>query len=179
LEVNVKRWDELLRRLPPGPVTGAEVGVWEGKMSFKLLERGGLTLYMVDRWEPPTHDDSYYTSGSMYAKLSRDAYKKVEARAMDVAVQFPGRAHVLKRDSVEAAREISDQSLDFVFIDADHSYKGVTTDIKAWLRKVKPGGLLCGHDYDHPDQGEVKRAVNDLLGDVETGDNRTWFWRVM
>jgi predicted O-methyltransferase YrrM len=74
--------------------------------------------------------------------------------------------------------------LDFVFIDADHSYEGCKADIEAWFPKVKPGGLLSGHDYDNPDFPEfgVKRAVDEFAArhghSVELGDNLTWFIRL-
>jgi predicted O-methyltransferase YrrM len=50
-------------------------------------------------------------------------------------------------DSVEASKLYADESLDFVFIDADHSYEAVKRDIAAWLPKVKSGGIIAGHDY--------------------------------
>lgn len=174
----MKRWEELLRRLPDEPVVGAEVGVWEGKMAEKLLERPGLTLYMVDRWVPPEEGDSYLTSGAAYALEPKEVYERVYVKAREVAKRFPGRAYILRGDSARTAAQFEDGSLDFVFIDGDHSYQGVARDIAAWRSKVKPGGLLSGHDYDHPKQGAVKDAVTDLIGDVETGANRTWFWRV-
>lgn len=54
--------------------------------------------------------------------------------------------------SWEAAKHYQDSSLDFVFIDANHKYPSVVQDIAAWRPKIKPGGLICGHDYsqDYP-----------------------------
>ena len=44
----------------------------------------------------------------------------------------------------------SDGSLDFVYIDGDHTLKGTNTDLAAWWPKLRPGGWLCGDDYtDH------------------------------
>ena len=65
--------------------------------------------------------------------------------------------------SWEVAAHYPDESLDFVFIDAYHSYECVSRDIDAWRPKVKRGGLLAGHDYIHwqsPEFGVV-RAVNE------------------
>lgn len=172
----MKRWDELLARLPGGYVQGAEVGVWDGRMSRKLLGNPDLVLYMVDRWTAPEEGDSYLTSGSTYARQDQSVFDEVYHKAVDVARIFPDRAHIIHEESTEAAGRFENGSLDFVFIDADHSYQGVSTDIAAWLPKVKPGGLIGGHDYDHPDQGEVKRAVDEFFDTVELGGNRTW-WR--
>jgi predicted O-methyltransferase YrrM len=62
--------------------------------------------------------------------------------------------------SIDAARLYQDQSLDLVFIDADHSFDAVCKDIEIWLPKVKPGGILAGDDFGSPD---VTRAVNHML----------------
>jgi predicted O-methyltransferase YrrM len=55
---------------------------------------------------------------------------------------------LLEMDSLEGAKQFEDDSLDFVFIDADHEYQAVLQDIHHWLPKVKPGGCLSGHDYN-------------------------------
>jgi hypothetical protein len=54
-----------------------------------------------------------------------------------------------RRTSVEAARRFEDQSLDFVFIDARHTFEAVCDDLAAWWPKIKPGGLIAGHEYVH------------------------------
>lgn len=53
----------------------------------------------------------------------------------------------LEMSSIAAAHLYDDASLDFVFIDADHSYYAVAQDIDAWRPKVRSGGLLAGHDF--------------------------------
>jgi len=90
------------------------------------------------------------------------------------------RRQVIRARSVDAAARVPDGSLDFVFIDADHSYEGCAADIRAWLPKVRAGGILCGHDYrnTHCPFPGVERAVEEAFGQPETGDNFTWFVRV-
>jgi hypothetical protein len=53
----------------------------------------------------------------------------------------------LRMDSALAAGRFADKSVSFVFIDANHSEESVSRDIAAWLPKVKPGGVLAGHDW--------------------------------
>ena len=54
---------------------------------------------------------------------------------------------ILRKTSMQALNDIDDNSLDFVYIDGNHDFLNVTQDIHYWLKKVKPGGILAGHDY--------------------------------
>lgn len=78
---------------------------------------------------------------------------------------------LIEMDSLVAAKQIEDRSLDLIFIDAEHGYEMVTADILAWLPKVRPDGILCGHDYwqGHvhplPHVDGVRQAVDERFGD--------------
>jgi len=54
---------------------------------------------------------------------------------------------LIKDWSVPASEKFEDGSLDFIFIDSNHTYEWVVEDLKAWAKKVKPGGIVMGHDY--------------------------------
>jgi predicted O-methyltransferase YrrM len=132
---------------------------------------------MIDRWEVPGKEDSYAKSGSEISEKEQKEFDLAYHESVNVACRFRGRAHIVKMDSAVAARKYQDESIDLVFIDGDHSYDGCLRDIKAWLPKVKKGGWICGHDYNHPKQGNVKKAVDEMFKKVELGTDRTWFWR--
>jgi predicted O-methyltransferase YrrM len=66
--------------------------------------------------------------------------------------------------SVEASKLYEDESLDFVFIDADHTKEGFSDDMDCWFPKVKQGGVIAGHDYDYP---VIKEIVNKLFNGQE------------
>lgn len=69
--------------------------------------------------------------------------------------------NVISLDSMEAVKLYADESLDFVFVDASHEYEDVKNDISHWIKKVKKGGVLAGHDFNsYPG---VTRAVDELL----------------
>jgi hypothetical protein len=70
-----------------------------------------------------------------------------KANATACTAPWSYRRQVRQEESVLAARRFADNSLDFVFLDANHSFTGVSADIVAWWPKIKPGGWLCGHDY--------------------------------
>jgi hypothetical protein len=156
------RAEEVISRMPEGELVGAEVGVDNGRMSAELLTRApGLTLYMIDSWQA----------------LSR---KKGALSNTEFA---SGRRVVVHSDSLEAAKHVEDNSFDFVFIDADHSYEAVRDDIAAWAPKVKPGGWLCGHDHG---KGVVSclgvdKAVHQFIEGTDMtlnlGRDYTWFVR--
>jgi len=77
--------------------------------------------------------------------------------------------------SLEAVRLHEDASLDFVFLDDDHTRKAVASGVRAWKRKVKTGGILAGHNIALPD---VHRGVCDVLGDAWKHTSRDcWFHR--
>lgn len=66
--------------------------------------------------------------------------------------------------SIDAARECQrlGHRFDSIFIDADHNYAECRADIEAWRVLLKPGGLMCGHDYWTQDVG-VMDAVNEVF----------------
>jgi predicted O-methyltransferase YrrM len=117
---------------------GVEVGVAAGIYGEILLHHNPqMELYFVDPWKPyGLYRD--YTRKQTFERLMSEA----EARFKP----FPN-AHIVRTTSVEAAKQFEDESLDFVFIDANHQEKFVTEDINAWYPKVRPGGILSGHDY--------------------------------
>jgi predicted O-methyltransferase YrrM len=65
--------------------------------------------------------------------------------------------------SEQAAHAMPDNTLDFCYIDADHSYDGVKKDLNIWLPKVKSGGIICGHDYVK-DGNLYNKADGSLIG---------------
>lgn len=177
-----QRTAAVLRRVGKG-ARGAEVGVFRGVMSGLLLRVGCERLFMVDNWLPANKQPKAYkdTRDGM-SRLSVEEAAHNRARSYDVARRFKAKAVVLEMSSAEAAKKIGDGSLDFVFLDADHSYEGVRADIEAWLPKVRKGGWIGGHDYgnDEPayDFSGVKHAVDEAFPNVETDANFTWFVRV-
>jgi uncharacterized Rossmann fold enzyme len=154
---------------------GAEIGVFAGELSRRLLQRPDLALIMVDSWAEAPKESSYGL-GDFHGKLTQKEQDRYYAMTMQMT-RFAGkRAQIIRDDSLRAAAVVPDQSLDFVFIDADHSYEACRADILAWLPKIKPGGFISGHDYENPDfpAWGVKQAVTEIFGDPELGENFTW-----
>jgi hypothetical protein len=119
-------------------------------------------MIAVDSWQPRSGSCVYGTVEQI-AK-AKQAFNKRSAA-------YGGRSVVINAPSVEAAGAVPDESLDFVFIDADHTYEACRADILAWLPKIKLTGWIAGHDY-HEFPG-VKKAVDEVLGPVSCADRYT------
>lgn len=155
---------------------GVEVGVYEGATSAALLHAfPELVLWMVDRWLPVTGPD-------ILSQVSADGFERALRQAWFWTSHAAERRHVLRMPSVEAAGQFPAGSVDFVFVDADHSYECVKADLAAWWPKVRPGGFFCGHDYgvygDATGDWGVSRAVNELAAaegrEIQLGLDGTW-----
>ena len=129
-----------------------EVGSWFGKsaafMATKIRDAEKLIRFdCVDTWE-----------GGESKCHQRLANKEdVKSLGLDLFAEFNGNmsrlglsqyVNPVRMPSVEAAALYEDDSLDFVFIDADHGEEWVRADLAAWWPKVQVGGVLAGHDYD-------------------------------
>ena len=144
--------------------TAVEVGVDEGIFSEYLLQYWrGQRLISVDPWleMPPNQytDTCNVPQGSMEEKYESTKH---------LLAPFGDRSEVWRQTSVEAAGHLAPGSLDFVYLDACHSYEGVTEDLHVWFPLMRPGGLMAGHDYNDGVFVEgvhgVRSAVDDFLG---------------
>ena len=99
--------------------------------------------------------------GSKAGCDTRASTSPLRSRVMERTKKYGHRAALIQRDSSAAAAMFSAEELSFVYIDADHSYAGVMSDILAWHDKVKcRGGVMAFHDYLNPSYG-VKKAVDE------------------
>lgn len=175
------RTKSLLDNLPPGPLHGVEIGSFRGQNARSLLQqRDNLSLTMVDPWG--NVQDTYKRTRDPLASLPQRKWEGLYAHCQKL-MEFAGdRVTLLREFSQDAVHEYGEQSLDFVFIDAEHSEAAVYQDIISWVPKIKPGGLLCGHDYGQRSFPGVKKAVDRYASEtgqeVTTGLDTTWFIRL-
>ncbi len=165
----------------------AEIGSGRSLTATELMRHPTLHLHMVDSWLPKDQQpQAYRDTGDYFSSLTPDHCDVLHMMARTLAKTHPGRVTIHNADSVDAARDIKDGSLDLVFIDADHSYEGCKRDIATWLPKVRAGGWLGGHDYmNHGDARfdftGVARAVGEFRSnfglDIEEDLNFTWWTR--
>ena len=144
---------------------GAEIGVKLGVYSDSLLRSWhGEELVSIDPWLSADPDE--YVDRS---NVSQDEFDRYYEETRQRLSRHGSRSTIWRMTSVEAAARVEDQSFDFVYIDARHDYDSVKEDLEAWYAKVRPGGILAGHDYVDGDlpQGEfyVKSAVDEFFGE--------------
>lgn len=119
---------------------GAEIGVYVGEFSRLILRLNPqLKLYGVDPW----------IEYKEYKELDGQDFNNMYKETLLKMATFikKGRYVVVRKTSMDALRDFADNSLDFVYIDANHEDPYVTQDIEGWAAKVRPGGLVTGHDY--------------------------------
>lgn len=132
---------------------GCEIGVWAGVNAENIFESiPGVKMFLVD----PYRNYEYSRKPRREDKI-RSARKRAHNRMDGKNAVF------FEMLSEDAIRKIPDGSLDFAYIDAEHTYDMAMLDIILWNRKVRKGGVLSGHDYycDPRHNMQVKTAVND------------------
>lgn len=122
--------------------TLVEVGVWKGhSISYLAKTNPGKSIYAVDSFDE-SYQEQY--NNTLTSTNTRELIEDIQGYSWECADKF------------------EDSGVDFVFIDADHSYDAVVKDINAWYPKVRAGGILAGHDY-YPGTFEgVVKAVNEF-----------------
>ena len=149
--------------------TFVEVGCWLGKSTIYLAARirrskKKIKLYAVDTFQGSPNESNMLAVVRQHRGSILAAFKK---NLRDTGVTRL--VQPIVATSIKASRGFDDGSLDFVFIDACHTYQAVKKDISSWLPKVKPGGILAGHDIGT--YRSVAQAVGEMLGQVSIKEN--------
>jgi hypothetical protein len=178
-----KSWGDLYYHVISGIINersykrGAELGVAFGGHSEHILNNTGLEkLYGVDLYKDyPATTDAFFWNGIQYQQKN---YDDLYSFTLDRMSQFGERFSLIRKTTTEAASEINDE-LDFVFIDALHTDEGVTEDLNHWFPKVRKGGMISGHDYNHSNFPGVSDAVNRFASsnglNIKADDGHVWW----
>ena len=118
-----------------GYKVGAEIGTYKGEFCEKFC-KAGLKMYAIDPWSI-FKDYHYDQSQKRQDTLSNIAKKRLA----------PYDCTIIRKTSMNAMEDFEDESLDFVYIDGNHSFRYVAEDICGWTEKVRKGGVISGHDY--------------------------------
>jgi SAM-dependent methyltransferase len=140
-----------------------EIGAYLGRstayLATRILRSGkSVRVYVVDLWDGFFRQDAHR---SLPMNEGEDVFwhfmRNMRAAGLD-AVLCP-----LKMDSVRAAGLFEEGSVDFVFVDGDHGREPLRCDLEAWFPRVRPGGVLAGHDYVNDDFPGVRQAADEFF----------------
>ena len=143
-----------------------EVGSYKGRssvyMAVEIINSGkDIKFDCVDHFKG---SEEHYKQDGKYETLELkqdpDYLFKEFSRNIE---PVKDRIKVHKMSSVDAAKLYQDRSLDFVFLDGGHTEADLLADIKAWRPKLKPGGILAGHDYSATDYPDVQRVIDTVF----------------
>lgn len=151
-----------------------EIGVWHGAsaafMGVEIVNSGKqITFHAIDSFAASKELDTHALVG-------------VEEKATNNLKPLTdlGVVKLIKGYSLDVVKNYEDGSLDFIFIDGSHFYDDVKADIEAWLPKLKPNGIIGGHDYGKKDDNAagVEQAVNEIFGkeNVVIHESTSWIY---
>lgn len=160
-----------------------EIGTWRGEYALNMINiLKPVAFFAVDPYRifpgMVSAPGSEYNNQTDLDNLANNVQQKLEEAG----------GKLIRELSCDASLEFANEGLDVVYVDGDHTYEGVKTDIECWWPKVRPGGILCGDDYVKSTTGKgfdygVIEAVdefvqqNNLDLDIYTQGQRQWLIR--
>ncbi len=154
----------LLGRMPKGAVA-AEIGVWEGKFSQKIVEIAQpRELHLIDPWlYQPEFGNTGFGRKKNEARMDEMFHEVTAKFAANPAVKLH------RATSQDALAGFADGYFDWVYVDGNHNEPFVGQDLAMCRRKVKPGGIIAGDDFNWQAEqsgAPVRRAVEALLAEL-------------
>lgn len=149
--------------------SAVEVGTHRGEFAAQLCHvrsnhPSDFKLWCVDPWLPYFGDEHLAEKGATREEDLNAAARKLRPFILE------DRCELLRTTSLTAAKQLfPDKSLDLAYLDGDHRYAHVLQDCMVWWPKVRPGGLLAGHDIVTP--GET---CNDGVQEAVLKLARAW-----
>jgi predicted O-methyltransferase YrrM len=162
---------ELLNATPEGG-TFVELGCYKGKStSFIGVEihkqKRDINFFAIDSFQGATN------STDENEVKAYDGISEIEEAYTKNVLPIGNKIKTIVSLSHEASQYFDDKSVDVIFIDAGHSREAVMKDIEAWLPKMKPNGIMAGHDYTAWEG--VNQAVTEVFGAPHKVENDCWF----
>jgi predicted O-methyltransferase YrrM len=156
-------YSQMVKTFPSGSHF-IELGSWKGMsaafMAVEIINSGkNIKFDCIDIWS-----EQPYLTDTKQDLLGLDLMNRFLENTKPVSHII----NAIRSDSVVAAENYADKSVDFVFIDGDHSYEGCLRDIQAWLPKMKPNSILAGHDYAW--HAPIQEAVKTVFGEGRFDD---------
>jgi len=146
-------------------MTMVEIGCYQGE-STTIWCKNFKKVYAIDPWV----DGKGYDNNDIASRQMSNAVEQ----GFDSRLKKYGNFKKIKNFSYEVINEFEDESLDFVYIDGEHTYDGVKKDIELYLPKVKKGGYIGGHDYKPKWQGVIDAVDERFDSPDRVFDDNSW-----
>jgi len=118
--------------LLPRDAVAAEIGVSRGKFTAEIMATNRpRKLHLVDVWSSERYDQS------LRRRVEQTYAAEIAAGSVEVNLCY----------SIEVGRAFPDAYFDWIYIDTDHSYPTTRDELAVYESKMKPGGIIAGHDY--------------------------------
>lgn len=147
------------------PTNCVELGSWKGASAIaiaRVIKRWKGTLTCIDTWMGDVNGGIAPGAPSMLTECASNI----------IAAKVAPTIRFIPSLTVDAALSWPNNDIDFLYIDADHSYESVMDDLKAWWPLVKKGGIIAGDDYLNPLYTGTTDAWDDFERDMKLKFNR-------
>ena len=170
-----KTYSEMVERFPNGS-RFVEIGCWLGKssvyMGVEIINSGkDIKFDCIDSWNfaPGEIDPDFVAPEDVMIDKVYDEFLMNVTPLSSVLTSY-------RVNSIDGSKLYKDNSLEFVYIDASHTYNNVMDDLECWFPKVKDGGFIGGHDYVVGNG--VHRAVNGFFNNkkIDRREDNTWLY---
>jgi hypothetical protein len=170
-------YDSVVNKLPNNSNI-VEVGAWMGKSTNYLINKIKesnkiINFTTIDTFKGSSDESEHIETLNVF---DNDIYS--EFMHSTISLGNDSSVNVIKDTSVNSKDYFVNNSLDFVMLDAGHSYEDVKSDINSWFYKVKPGGIIAGDDYIKEFDGVVKAVDEYFYKKINRVDNEfksVWF----
>lgn len=146
-----------------------EIGVRRGYNFEKMIEHGPKVAVAIDIWK---RDGNMGRNDRNFTQEQLDGqHDRFKARVADRPF-----AQILREYSFDAVKRFPDNYFDLVYVDADHTYEGISRDIADWYPKVKRGKFLLGDDYSkHKTKTRVTFGVIEAVNEFARNNDLSFF----
>jgi len=149
----------LLEKIKPGDKC-VEIGVFKGDFAEFILKMEPSELHLIDPW---------VSIMDVPARWHAIPQEDMDGIKQDVIDRFSAdsRVNIINKYSIDALDDIEDGSLDWVYLDGNHSYSFAQQDLANWWLKLKDGGFLCGNAYQD-DDAQIRLLDFGIIPAVDT-----------
>lgn len=155
-DLDSSMYSKMVEKYPSGSHF-VEIGSWQGRsaccMAVEIINSNkDIKFDCIDTWkgsqehkaDPRVVFDQLYSIFLLNTKPVSHILNPIRMRSCD------------------ASKLYEDDSIDFIFVDGDHSYEGVLSDLENWFPKLKLGGTIVGHDYGNENHPGLKKAADEF-----------------